>query len=92
MQRVRVRFVLRTWGQGTPKIRRSLAHNTPSPYFVVISSISNHGLEIICVLEIPRLGNVALANSMPKICVLRWVNGQAQRPNRTSRGAKEAAK
>jgi hypothetical protein len=31
------------------------------------------------VLEIPRIANVALANSTPKICVLRWANDQAQR-------------
>ena len=43
------------------------------------SSTLKHILKIICVLEIPRTANVALANSTAKICVLRWANDQAQR-------------
>src|SRR6516165_12478568 len=54
------------------------------------SSAPSRFLKIIYVLEIPRIANVAPANSTPKICVLRWANDQAQRC--PLRGAKEAAK
>jgi hypothetical protein len=36
--------------------------------------------------------NVALTQHLAQCFVLHWANDQAQRPNRTSGGAKEAAK
>ena len=62
-----------------PKTHRSLARNTPRHIVLKFPQVQNMFCKLFTCWKIPHTANVALANSTPKICVLRWANDQAQR-------------